>query len=91
MCNLVGLVEGENHTVAVAACLSKPDGRGRNTLRCINPTDQPLKLPASTKIGSYASVDDMDVHGLGQQSDPERERPGTGAEHVAELWEGGRA
>lgn len=74
-CTPVGLVEGDGHAVAVAACVSKPDGHGQITVCCINPMDQPLRLPAGTKIGTYTAVDDTavqdsDVSSRGRDEEP---------------------
>lgn len=50
-CAPVGLVEGGNYTVAVAACVSRPKSRARITIGCINPTNQQLPLPTGTAVG----------------------------------------
>ena len=49
-------------------------------VRCLNPTSQPLELPAGTTIGTFTSIDQQDI------SDNESNPEGA-ARRTRETWE----
>ena len=56
-----GMVEGQGDEVLVAASLNQPDQKGRILLRCINLSDQPVKLRAGAVVAEWHRVDPEDV------------------------------
>ena len=48
-----GIVEGQNEGVLIAASLNQPDEKGRILLRCLNLSDQPVKLAAGAVVEDW--------------------------------------
>lgn len=89
-CAPVGLVEGGDYTVAVAACVSQSNNHGRITICCINLTDQPLLLPAGTPVGSYVTIEEAHAQILTNSKEGWKERFGPVPNHMKNLWKGRR-
>ena len=57
-------MEGQNEGVLIAASLNQPDEKGRILLRCLNLSDQPVKLTAGAVVGEWHRVGEEDVQGV---------------------------
>ena len=60
-----GVIEGRSDQVLLAASVNQPDDKSRILLRCLNPTDQPVKLAAGTVVGEMHVLDEQDVQAVG--------------------------
>ena len=58
----LGMIEGCDHQLPVACSLNRLGIQGRVLVRCVNPGLQPLELKAGQIVGSYAAVEEGDVH-----------------------------
>lgn len=58
---LTGLIDGDTDLIPVARCAGSPNDRGRVVIRCMNPTDQPVRLKAGMVVDTYTRVNDADV------------------------------
>ena len=63
--NVPGLVEGWSEGIILAASLNQPDEKGRILLRCMNTTDQPLKLKAGAIVGKLHAIEERDIQQMG--------------------------
>lgn len=52
------MIEGQLEGVLIATRLSTPDRRGQLSIRCVNLTEQPLRLVAGAVVGSYTGVEE---------------------------------
>ena len=89
---LQGVIEGQNDKLLLAASLNQPDEKGRILLRCLNPSNEPMKLAAGTVVGEWYSVEEQDIQLM--NSEPRKveitgTRPVHGVpEHLGELYRG---
>ena len=56
-----GVVESKTTDILIAASLNQPDNKGRLLLRCLNVTDQPVKLTSGTIVGEFIAVEEDDI------------------------------
>ena len=65
------LIESLSHQVVLANSIKWPGAKGDVIVRCINPTNQLLKLTAGFTIGTFMSFDQQDItednQGVGSQ------------------------
>ena len=71
------LIESSSDKVVLA---NRPGEKGSVLVRCMNPTSQPLELPAGTTIGTFTSIDQTDVSG-GES------KQGGAVRRTRETWE----
>ena len=55
--------------LVLASSVNHPGVNGAVIVRCLNPSSQPLELPAGTKIGTFTSIDQQDISD--NESNPE--------------------
>ena len=75
-----GIIESLNDKVVLANSVNRPGVKGAVIVRCLNPTSQPLELPAGTTIGTFTSIDQQDI------SENESSQAGA-ARCTGETWE----
>ena len=75
-----GIIESLSDKVVLASSVNRPGVKGAVIVRCLNPTSQPLELPAGTTIGTFTSIDQQDI------SDNENNSEGA-ARCTGETWE----
>ena len=75
-----GLIESSSDKVVLASSINRPGEKGSVLVRCMNPTNQPLELPAGTTIGTFTSIDQTDV------SEGESKQGGA-VRRTRETWE----
>ena len=56
-----GFIESLSDQVVLANSINQPGAKGDVTVRCLNPTNQPLKLTAGLIIGTFTSIDQQDI------------------------------
>ena len=52
-----GIIESLSDKVVLASSVNRPGVKGAVLVQCLNPTSQPLELPAGTTIGTFTSMD----------------------------------
>jgi hypothetical protein len=90
----VGLVEAQVDGPPIATSLNQPGSKGHLVMRCMNPTNQPLRLKAGATIGTYTGVDEADVdiqtsHTVGTASNTTEGEPISANDiplHLRELY-----
>ncbi|XP_067940642.1 uncharacterized protein [Watersipora subatra] len=56
----VGIVESGGK-IPLATSLNQPHKDGRIVVRCMNPLDQPLRIPAGKTVGMYTGIEENDI------------------------------
>ena len=95
----LGVIEGQKDGLPVAASLNRPGVQGRTVTRCLNLTDQPMRLKAGTTIGTFTGVEEKQVEGLQPLSTEKEETSpvtsmtkGNGvSEHLVKLYEAAKS
>ena len=88
----LGMVEGTDKEILLAASINRPGIDGRIVLRCLNVSDRPIAVKAGQVLGTYQGIEDTDV--CSERTDEAVSiRPGTSRgrpsvpSHVEDLYE----
>jgi hypothetical protein len=65
----LGMVEGLAEALPLANSVNRPDQQGRLLVRCLNPTSEPIQIPAGSTVGTYTVVEDSDIQGISCSTD----------------------
>ena len=75
-----GLIESSSDKVVLANGINRHGEKGSVLVRCMNPTSQPLELPAGTTIGTFTIIEQTDVS-------KEESKQGGAVTRTRETWE----
>ena len=56
-----GIIKSASDKVVLSNSVNRPGVKGAVIVQCLNPTSQPLELPAETPIGTFISIDQQNI------------------------------
>ena len=90
----LGVIESLSSSLPVASSINTPDKQRRVTVRCFNPTQQPMTLKAGTRIGTYTGIEETDIElpnstasSISRASYREDSHPSQIPSHVREIYQ----
>lgn len=82
------LVKGKLEGIYIAACISTPDQKVQMTIRCLNPTEQPLHLAVGAVVRSYMGLEKSDIETTNPENPQRRRIQDSVPPNILPLWEG---